>query len=72
VVATRAQALMAWAESLRRADLDGLRDVFPSDPPERGFAWALRLAGEMTRLQAALAGGRAADCRRGRARRRRL
>jgi ATP-dependent helicase/nuclease subunit B len=57
VVATRAQALMAWAESLRRADLDGLRDVFPSDPPERGFAWALRLAGEMTRLQAALAEG---------------
>jgi len=56
-VATRAQALMAWAEALRCADLGGLRDVFPLDPPERDFAWALRLAGEMTRLQAALAEG---------------
>ena len=57
VVATRAQVLVAWAETLRSAALDELRDVFPVDPPERGFAWALRLAGEMTQLQAALAEG---------------
>lgn len=57
VVATRAQVLMAWVETLRSAAFDELREVFPVDPPERGFAWALRLANEMTRLQAALAEG---------------
>ncbi len=57
VVATRAQVLMAWVETLRDAALDELREVFPTDPPVRDFAWALRLAGEMTRLQAALAEG---------------
>ncbi len=57
VVATRAQVLMAWVETLRDAALDELREVFPMDPPVRDFAWALRLAGEMTRLQAALAEG---------------
>lgn len=57
VVATRAQVVMAWVEALRAAALDELRAVFPIDPPDRGFAWALRLANEMTRLQAALAEG---------------
>lgn len=56
-VASRAQVLLAWAEVLRTARLEDLREVFPLDPPERDFAWALRLAGEMTRLQAALAEG---------------
>ncbi|HLP08808.1 MAG TPA: ATP-dependent nuclease subunit B, partial [Opitutaceae bacterium] len=56
-VATRAQVLLAWVEALRDADFDALREVFPVDPPDRGFGWALRLAGEMTRLQAALAEG---------------
>jgi ATP-dependent helicase/nuclease subunit B len=56
-VATRAQVLMAWVETLCAAELDGLREVFPVDPPDRGFAWALRLAGEMARLQATLAEG---------------
>ncbi len=57
VIATRAQVLLAWVETLRSAALDELREVFPVDPPERGFAWALRLANELTRLQAALAEG---------------
>ncbi|MFT3830079.1 MAG: PD-(D/E)XK nuclease family protein [Opitutaceae bacterium] len=56
-VATRAQVLLAWVEVLRDADFDALREVFPVDPPDRGFGWALRLAGEMARLQATLAEG---------------
>jgi len=56
-VATRAQVLAAWIAVLRDAPLAELRDVFPHDPPERGFAWALRLAGELARLQGALAEG---------------
>jgi ATP-dependent helicase/nuclease subunit B len=56
-VANRAQVLLAWAEVLRAARLEEFCEVFPVDPPERDFAWALRLAGEMARLQAALAEG---------------
>lgn len=56
-IASRARTLVTWAEVLRTAALGELRDVFPADPPARDFAWALRLAGELTRLQAALAEG---------------
>ncbi len=56
-IATRAQVLTAWVAVLRAARFGELREVFPVDPPERDFAWALRLANEMARLQAALAEG---------------
>jgi ATP-dependent helicase/nuclease subunit B len=54
-VATPLQATLAWAEVLRTCDLAEFRAVFPIDPPERHFAWARRLAGEFSRLQATLA-----------------
>lgn len=54
-VATRTELTLAWAETLRLADLDTLREVFPIDPPERTFAWAARLARELTSLQVTLA-----------------
>jgi ATP-dependent helicase/nuclease subunit B len=54
-VATPLQATLAWAHVLAAVDLDEVRAVFPVDPPARNFSWALRLAGEFTRLQATLA-----------------
>lgn len=53
--ATPLQATLAWTHVLQAVQLDDFRAVFPLDPPARGFAWALRLAGELTRLQATLA-----------------
>lgn len=48
-------ATLAWAQVLAALDLERVRAVFPVDPPARNFSWALRLAGEFTRLQATLA-----------------
>lgn len=53
-VATRLEALLAWAEVLRAVDLEDYRAVFPVDPPVRNFSWAARLAAQMQRLQATL------------------
>ena len=54
-VATSLQSLLAWAEVLRTVDLDDFRALFPVDPPERNFAWSLRLAQQFVRLQVTLA-----------------
>jgi ATP-dependent helicase/nuclease subunit B len=54
-VASRLESLLAWTEVLRGVELDACREVFPVDPPERSFAWAIRLAQDFTRLQHALA-----------------
>jgi ATP-dependent helicase/nuclease subunit B len=54
-VASRAESLLAWVEVLRRMDPGEFREVFPSDPPDRSFGWALRLARTFVGLQAALA-----------------
>lgn len=54
-VASRSESLLAWAEVLRSVSLDTFREVFPVDPPQRGFAWAARLAREFQRLQTTLA-----------------
>lgn len=53
--ATPLQATLAWTEVLRGCDLEQFRAVFPVDPPERHMAWARRLAGDFSRLQATLA-----------------
>jgi len=55
ITASAAETLLAWTHALRDADFDTLREVFPHDPPERTFAWALRLAHEFIRLQSTLA-----------------
>lgn len=54
-VASRLQALLAWAEVLQAVEMDAFRDVFPVDPPERNFSWALRLGEQFSRLQRTLA-----------------
>ncbi len=56
-IATRLEALFAWTETLREIDFEDFRAVFPRDPPARDFAWALRLARELGRLQSTLAEG---------------
>lgn len=53
--ASRLQLTLAWIAVLRAIELDAFREVFPVDPPSRNFAWALRLAQQFVRLQAALA-----------------
>ena len=53
----RLQALLAWADVLRRVDLDSIRDVFPIAPPQRDFSWAWRLASSFFRLQTQLTEG---------------
>lgn len=55
--ATRAQSLLAWAAALRCVELDEFRALFPVDPPERNFRWALQLAENFVRLQGELAEG---------------
>lgn len=54
-VATRLEGLLAWAEVVGDIALEDFREVFPVDPPERNFAWALRLAQQLARLQVTLA-----------------
>lgn len=56
-VASRLDNLSAWVGVLRALDLREFRAVFPTDPPARSFTWALRLAEQFTRLEAALAEG---------------
>lgn len=53
--AGRLESLLAWTDVFRTVELDEIRDVFPVDPPERNFAWALRLAQDFTRVQGKLA-----------------
>ena len=48
------ESLLAWTEVFRGLELGEFRDVFPVDPPERTFAWAVSLARQFTRLQATL------------------
>lgn len=55
VAATRLESLLAWAAVCGEIALEEFRDVFPIDPPQRNFAWALRLAEQFARLQATLA-----------------
>lgn len=56
-VATPLESLLAWTEVLREIDLDACRSVFPVNPPERNFGWALGLARMLMKLQQDLAEG---------------
>ncbi len=53
--ATRLESLLAWVEVFRTLPLDEFRDVFPIDPPQQNFDWALRVAGEFSRVELGLA-----------------
>lgn len=54
-VANRAESLLAWVDVFRDLKLQEFREVFPVDPPERAFGWALRLAQQFVELQRTLA-----------------
>jgi ATP-dependent helicase/nuclease subunit B len=54
-VGSRLDSLLAWAATFREIDLAAYREVFPVDPPARGFSWALRLGEKFVALQSALA-----------------
>ena len=56
-IASRLESLLAWVAVLREVALDDFRQVFPVDPPERNFGWALRVAQDFSQLQATLAEG---------------
>ncbi len=56
-VASRLEALLAWAAVLREVDLAAVPDVLPIAPPRRDFPWAWRLAESLSRLQTQLAEG---------------
>jgi ATP-dependent helicase/nuclease subunit B len=53
-VASRLEALLAWAEVLRTIELADVPEVFPVPPPRRDFAWAWQLAGTFFQLQTQL------------------
>lgn len=55
--ASTLESLLAWTEVLLHIDLGACRAVFPVDPPERNFAWALDLARTLVKLQRQLAEG---------------
>lgn len=52
---SRLESWLAWAAVFRALNLDDFRAVFPVDPPERNFSWAVRLARQFGRLQTTLA-----------------
>lgn len=54
-VASRLETQLAWTEVLRAVRLEQFRAIFPVDPPTRNFAWAMRLAAQLVRLQSTLA-----------------
>ena len=49
------ESILAWSAVLRSIDLGNYRAVFPVDPPDRNFAWGLRLGRQLAALQATLA-----------------
>ncbi len=61
--ATPADMLVAWIDVLRALRIHDFDAVFPVAPADQGFAWAARLARQLTGLQATLveAGLRIAD-----------
>lgn len=45
---------LIWAAELLRIDLNAHRELFPVDPVERNFTWALKTAGELIELRETL------------------
>jgi ATP-dependent helicase/nuclease subunit B len=56
-VASRLEALLAWAEVLRNVELDTVAEVFPVAPPRRDAGWAWSQAEQLFRLQTQLTEG---------------
>ena len=45
---------LIWAAEMLRIDLKAHREVFPVDPVERGFTWALKTAGDLLEVRETL------------------
>ncbi|MFZ4763584.1 MAG: PD-(D/E)XK nuclease family protein [Roseimicrobium sp.] len=52
--ADRVETLLIWAAQLLQLDLDGFRHLFPVDPVERSFHWALKTAGDLLEVRETL------------------
>lgn len=52
--ASSLQTLLAWISALQAVDLEKCRNLFPVDPVDRGFSWALQTALQLERLRLAL------------------
>ncbi|MGI9240862.1 MAG: PD-(D/E)XK nuclease family protein [Verrucomicrobiales bacterium] len=50
-VAGRAQILLLWADVLRQIELDHFRHVFPIDPVERSFNWAVQTGADLVGMR---------------------
>jgi len=53
-VAGPAATAFVWADVLAKADLEHLRALFPVDPAERGFGWAVQMGATVERARAVL------------------
>ena len=53
-VAGGAQILLLWADLLRSIELDDFRNLFPIDPVERSFNWAIQTAGDILKMRKTL------------------
>ncbi len=56
-VADRLACLMAWTRVLQSMEIEDFRAVFPRDPVERDFHWALQTGQMLDRLKRSLAEG---------------
>jgi len=52
--ADRVQTLLIWAAEMLRLDFTAHRQLFPVDPVERSFTWALKVAGDLLDLRETL------------------
>ena len=53
-VAGHSQLLLIWADVLRSIDLDQFRQLFPVDPVDRSFSWAIQTAGDILAMRRTL------------------
>ena len=53
-VAGSGQVLLLWADILRGIDLERFRRLFPIDPVERSFSWAIQTAGDILTMRKSL------------------
>ena len=52
--AGRVETMLIWSAELLRVDLDAHRHLFPVDPVERTFSWALKTAGDLLQVRQTL------------------
>ena len=52
--AGQVETLLLWASELLKLDLEDYRHLFPVDPVERSFTWALKTAGDLLQVRETL------------------